>query len=172
MFSKNTRCYFCLTTVVCLMVVTLGLEASASEKTKPRIISMQGDTDSQYCLNIKDEAQEKRYALKTKELHALKKEIERRISVLEEKRLALELWQGKRDSFVKKANKALVEIYSKMKPDAAAARLEILDVALAASIVLKLSSRKAGVILNEMKVKNAANVTQVIALSRGAGDRK
>jgi len=58
-----------------------------------------------------------------------------------------------------------------MRPDAAASRLEELGEVLAAAILLKMSSRKAGVILNEMKAVKAAEITRVIA-SSGRKDKQ
>ena len=62
-----------------------------------------------------------------------------------------------------KAEDNVVEIYSKMKPDAAAERLASVDPILAAGILMKLDPRQAGVILNEMKTKPAAELTGVMA---------
>ncbi len=118
-----------------------------------------------FCTNIKDDAQERRYALKMQELKELRAAIEARIVALEEKRAEVEAWQEKRDQFANLADTSLVEIYSKMRPDAAAGRLEMLDPTLAAAIVLKMPRRKASVILNEMSPAKAANITQVIAAS-------
>ena len=50
-----------------------------------------------------------------------------------------------------------------MRPDAAAERLAEIDVELAAGILMKLDSRKAGVILNEMERKAAAALTGIMA---------
>ena len=120
-----------------------------------------------FCASIKDSAREQRYAIKTRELNDLKVAVEQRIVALEKKRAEFEKWQKKRDEFAAKAEANLIEIYSKMRPDAAAGRLEMLTEVLAASILLKMSPRKASVILNEMKAEKAAGITQVIASSSG-----
>ena len=57
----------------------------------------------------------------------------------------------------------MVKIYAGMKPDAAAERLAVLDVNLAAGILMKIEPRKAGVILNEMDSKAAALLTGIMA---------
>ncbi|MGI9357659.1 MAG: MotE family protein [Rhizobiaceae bacterium] len=113
---------------------------------------------------------ERRYALKAKELNALRKRIEKRIVLLEEKKQQFKSWAKKREEFISKADVALVSIYSKMRPDAAATRLEVVGEGLAASIIMKLSSRQAGVILNEMKPKRAAAITKIIAAFGQKGD--
>ena len=121
-----------------------------------------------FCSNIRDDAQEQRYALKMQELNALKAQVEERIIALENKRAEVEAWQKKRDQFADLAGTSLVEIYSQMRPDAAAGRLEILEPTLAAAIVLKMNRRKASVIMNEMSAEKAASITQVIAQSTAA----
>lgn len=62
-----------------------------------------------------------------------------------------------------KAEASVVDIYSKMKPDAAAERLSAVEPMLAASILMKLNTRQAGVILNEMNSKSAAKLTGIMA---------
>ncbi|MEW9835262.1 hypothetical protein ABUE29_06805 [Mesorhizobium sp. ZMM04-4] len=57
----------------------------------------------------------------------------------------------------------MVKIYSGMRPDAAAERLAAMDTVLAASILMKIDTRKAGVILNEMEKKAAAMLTGIMA---------
>lgn len=150
-------------------IAVFSSPVSAQEvRKKPRVVGSElarAPSGNQFCENIKDAAQEQRYAIKTRELNQLKAEVEKRIVALEKKRIEFELWRKKRDDFSAKAKAAVVEIYSKMRPDAAAGRLEILDKSLAAAILLKMSAQKAGVILNEMKAEIAAEITQVLASS-------
>ncbi len=122
-----------------------------------------------FCSNIADPARERRYALKQAELETLQGQIDDRMAKLEEKRAAYEDWREKRDDFVSKAQDSLVAIYSRMRPDAAAERLELLGAPLAAAIVMRLKPSLAGTILNEMNADAAARVSSVIAAS-GAKD--
>ncbi len=122
-----------------------------------------------FCSNIADPARERRYALKQAELEALQSQIDDRMAKLEAKRAAYEEWRAKRDDFVAQAQESLVAIYSRMRPDAAAERLELLGPPLAAAIVMRLKPSLAGTILNEMEADAAARVSSVIAAS-GAKD--
>ena len=149
------------------------MTASAADKPRKqmRVVgnkSLVSAPAGNFCTNIKDDAQERRYALKLRELNKLKAAVETRIVALENKRAELEAWQKKRDQFAELADTSLVEIYSKMRPDAAAGRLEMLEPTLAAAIVLKMPRRKASVVMNEMSAKMAASITQVIASSTAA----
>jgi flagellar motility protein MotE (MotC chaperone) len=120
---------------------------------------------SQFCANVSDDARERRYALKEQELEGLVAQVDGRMKALEKKRAELEEWQKRREEFSKLATDNLVQIYAKMRPASAAERLEILPTDLSASILAKLTSRQAGVILNEMKTEQAALITNVMAAS-------
>ncbi len=170
------------TTIIALQFVAIGFVSAAQAASDNRSVravapkpidaaQLAQSDDSQFCENIKDTAREQRYALKTRELNELRAAIEKRIEVMEAKRAEFETWMKRRETFINMADDSLVEIYAKMRPDAAAGRLEILGETLAAAILLKLPARQAGVILNEMKAEKAAQITQVIALSGRRGKR-
>ena len=169
---KKTK-NFLSSTIACFLVASVLVEASAAfaQQQPTRQVRVVGTNELQnapagdFCSNIRDDAQEQRYALKMQELNELRAAVEERIVALESKRAEFEAWQKKRDQFAQLADESLVEIYSKMRPDAAAGRLEILEPVLAAAIVLKLPRRRASVILNEMTASKAASITEVIAAS-------
>jgi flagellar motility protein MotE (MotC chaperone) len=121
------------------------------------------DDVRRFCSNIADAARDRRYALQKAELETLQKEIDARIVTLDERRAEYEGWLKRRNDFLLKAEENLVEIYSLMRPDAAAERLAEVHVELAAAILMKLQARKAGVILNEMDSKAAASLTSIMA---------
>jgi flagellar motility protein MotE (MotC chaperone) len=74
---------------------------------------------------------------------------------------------AKREEFTAHATDSLVEIYSKMKPDAAAPQLMAMDEFVAAAIMSKLSTKAASLIMAEMEAAKAARLSAVIA---GAGE--
>ncbi|TYR30107.1 MotE family protein [Mesorhizobium microcysteis] len=121
------------------------------------------DDIRRFCSNIADAARDRRYALQRAELETLQKDIDQRIVALEEKREEYEEWLARRNDFLAKAEENLVEIYSVMRPDAAAERLAAVNVEVAAGILMKLNVRKAGVILNEMNKDAAATLTGIMA---------
>lgn len=116
-----------------------------------------------FCSNIADAARDRRYALQARELQQLQADIDERIRQLEEKRAEYETWMKRREQFMALAADNVVQIYSKMKPDAAAERMQELRAELAAAILMKLDARLAGTILNEMETKSAAVVTSIMA---------
>lgn len=116
-----------------------------------------------FCSNIADAARDRRYALQAQELETLRGEIDKRMKALEDKRAEYEEWLKRRDDFMAKAEEGVVDIYGRMRPDAAAERLAEVEADLAAAILMKLDARKAGVILNEMERKSAATLTGIMA---------
>ena len=146
-------------------------DAEATGAVRPaRVIVETGTEVERFCSNIADAARDRRYVLQTEELQALQREVDKRIKLLEEKRAEYEAWLKRREDFLAKAEDGVVKIYSGMRPDAAAERLEEMDAALAAGILMKLEARKAGVILNEMERKKAAMLTGVMAAASRRND--
>lgn len=137
---------------------TTAETATAPDEPQPTEIE-------RFCSNITDAARDRRYALQTQELEALRKDIDERMKLLEEKRAEYEEWLKRRDDFLSKTEDNVAKIYSTMKPDAAAERLAAVDALVAAGILMKLDSRKAGVILNEMERDAAAELTRIMALA-------
>jgi flagellar motility protein MotE (MotC chaperone) len=116
-----------------------------------------------YCANIADLAADARHMQQMKTLEELEKKIDQKIVLLEAKRAESEAFLKKRNDAIKETRQDLVDIFSKMKPDVAAAQFEILDVETSASILKQLNARTAGTILNEMKAPVAAAITVKMA---------
>ena len=116
-----------------------------------------------YCANIADAARDQRYLRQTKELQDLQSQVDERIRVLEQRRDEYREWMTKREEFLKVAETTLLDIYKKMRPDAAARQLELVNPEVAAAIVMKLNSRLASQILNEMAADKAAGLASIIA---------
>ena len=117
------------------------------------------DEISRFCGNIDSQAADARFELQSQQLQQLRAQIDERIKVLEEKR---QDWLNKRNEFLAKAQDSLVNIISKMRPDAAAAQLALVDDFAAASIILKLSPRVSSAIMNELPPEKSANLTKVL----------
>jgi flagellar motility protein MotE (MotC chaperone) len=147
----------------------LAPEAAATDaKPTSAVKSARAPVDTgteieRFCSNIADAARDRRYQLQTEELQALQQEVDKRIKLLEDKRAEYEAWLKRREEFLAKADDGVVKIYSGMRPDAAAERLAEMEAVLAASILMKIEPRKAGIILNEMERKAAAMLTGIMA---------
>ena len=73
-----------------------------------------------------------------------------------------------REDFTAHATDSLVQIYGKMKPDAAAIQLMAMDELIAAAIMFKLSPKANSLILAEMEATKAAR--PVVGHRRRRGD--
>ncbi len=129
-----------------------------------------GDVET-FCKAVSDVVREREFEQRKQELEALKAEINGRIETLEALKAEVTDWQRKREDFAVKARASLVEIYTTMKPDAAAAQLGQLDSGLAAAILMKMETRKAGLVLAEMTTEKAAQVASIIAAAANTDKR-
>lgn len=140
--------------------MALGLAGTAPT----RALDLGADNDvERFCSNIADAARDRRHAIQRDELETLRADIDQRIAALEEKRAEYETWLTRRERFLEQAEDNLVEIYARMRPDAAAERLAETDTGLAAGILMKVNARQAGTILNEMDATAAARLTGIMA---------
>ena len=137
-----------------------SLAAGKDATAMPEEIS---DEIRAFCSNIADAARDQRYLLQKQELEQLQADIEERIAMLEKRRGEYEHWLRLRNEFLLRAEGGLVDIYKNMRADSAAEKLALVDINVAAAIVMKLKPRLASQILNEMDAETAANLTTIIA---------
>ena len=121
----------------------------------------------QYCSSVVDAAAAAQIAQQTSNLEKARKELAGRVAILDAKTAELKSWVKKREEFTAHATTALLDIYSKMKPDAAARQLTEMNELTAAAITAKLSPKVSSLILAEMEVTKASRITTIIA---GASD--
>jgi len=121
----------------------------------------------QYCASIMDTATAAQIAQQTRNLEKAQKQLDDRIAVLAEKAEVLKDWIKLREDFSARATENLVQIYTKMKPDAAAAQIAAMDEMVAAAVVSKLTPKVSSLIMTEMAAEKAARLSAVMA---GAGE--
>ena len=143
--------------------VMLAIPGAFAEE-RPVIMTTKASADEirEFCTNIADAARDQRYLLQKQELETLQKDIDERIKVLEARRAEYEDWLKRRNDFLKSVESDLVEVYRKMKPDAAAAQLAELKPEIASAIVMKLPPRQSSAILGEMPADKAAALTRIL----------
>lgn len=118
---------------------------------------------SDYCANIAHPAAEARFAFQKKTLETLQGEIDQTLIVLEEKRQFILTFEEKQRKQEIIAQKMVVDIFAKMKPDIAARQLEKVDFQTSVSILSQLNVRVASTILNEMQTDTAAAIASAMA---------
>jgi flagellar motility protein MotE (MotC chaperone) len=120
-----------------------------------------------FCANIADKARDARYVLQKKTLDDKQKRIDEEMAALKTAKEAFETEQKKREAEIRTAQQSLVDIYAKMKPDAAAAQLELIGVETASAILHQLNVRSASTILNQMNAEMAARISARLASTAG-----
>ena len=138
-------------------------KASPARAKKPSLAE-------QYCLNIADEAADARMAWQARTIQSLSDDLTVKIEELEARTAELKKWMKRREDFVNKATGTLIEIYAKMRPDAAAIQLKTIDMETASAVLSKLKARTSSAILNEMDPEHAAKLATVIAGSAKTPD--
>lgn len=123
-----------------------------------------------FCSNVADPAVDARLAWQIKELEKAETLLRERIAEVEAKRAEYEKWMALRDDFLKKAEAQVVEIYSKMKPDAAATQIAGMADETAAAVLAKLSPRSSSAIFNEMDTARAAHLADLLGGMRRVDD--
>jgi flagellar motility protein MotE (MotC chaperone) len=140
---------------------------AAAPDAKPQMTEIQ-----RFCSNNAASAGDARAAWQAAKLVDLEQQIKQRIAELDAKRAEYEQWLKKRDEALKKAEDGVVAIYSKMRPDAAALQLAAMDDVMAATLLAKLPTRNASLILNEIEPGRAARLTNTITSIGASFDGK
>jgi flagellar motility protein MotE (MotC chaperone) len=125
-----------------------------------------------FCSNVTDPAVDARLAWQLKELEKAENLLRERIAEVEAKRAEYEKWMALRDDFLKKAEASVVEIYSRMKPDAAATQIAGMADETAAAVLAKLTPRSSSAIFNEMETGRAAHLADLLGGMRRVDDGK
>jgi flagellar motility protein MotE (MotC chaperone) len=139
---------------------------------EPAAADQRESDTAQFCKNIADAALDARVAWQQRELEAAEAKLRQRIAELEAKRSEYEQWLKLRDDFLKKAEESVVEIYSRMNPEAAALQIASMADESAAAVLAKLRVRNASAILDEMEPARAAHLADTLAGMRRADDGK
>ena len=151
--------------ILCVAAAMLLASAGFAAAEAPVAVAQAAkQTDAEkFCANISDVAADARFAWEAKTLQDLKAKVEAATAALEAKRAELGDWVARREELQKLAEQSVVDIYSKMRPEAAAAQLGALDERTAAAVLMKLNSRTASTILAEMDVPRAVSLAAMIS---------
>ncbi|WP_181704768.1 MotE family protein [Chthonobacter rhizosphaerae] len=123
-----------------------------------------------FCRNNAPVAEEIGRELQIRRLVLTEQRINARIEALKAATEETRRWLEQRDELLGKADDQLVEIYSRMRADAAAAQLSVLGNDLAVSLIMRLPPRAIGPIMNEMESGRAAALAGAVDRLRRASD--
>ena len=178
-FRRLSRVALCGTFVLASFGYAVAEEAAPSAPpitpgpAKLRVIGPDGTEASvappapqsdvqRYCTNISDPALDARNALQLAQIKDAETLLSQRIDELEAKREEVEKWMNERKAFIDSTSETMLQIYSAMKPDAAAAQLAGMERPAAASLLARLKSRQASAILAEMPAAVASELGTII----------
>ena len=152
-----------------LVALLLGLAPAAAHAAPPPAAGATAavvavPTDAQrFCQNVAAAAADARFALQTRKLNELQAGIAERVAALEAKEAEVKAVLAAHDEAKKRAEDALVAIFGKMRPDAAAGQVAGLDDATAAAVLRGLTPRQSSAILNEIPAERAVKLVNTIA---------
>lgn len=121
------------------------------------------DDGQDYCSSVAKAATAAKTAAQEARLRELESLIKRRGDELEAKKRELETVLDKYESLVKRADENLVTVYSKMKPDVAAAQFAVLDDDVAIALLSRLNPKASSQILSEMTASRGAGLIKKLA---------
>jgi flagellar motility protein MotE (MotC chaperone) len=128
-------------------------------KTKPQQEVSAPDAQKQ-CAHIANIAREARNELQQKQLADLEQRIRQKLTELEARKSELQAMLDRHESLLRGVDQTLVDVYSRMRPDAAASQMVNLEENQAAAILMRLRPKYASAILNEMDSAHAADVVK------------
>ena len=146
--------------------------AAAPAKPVPLAASPPESEVVQFCSNVVDPAVDARLAWQMKELEKAETRLRERIAEVEARRAEYEKWMALREEFLKKAEASMVEVYSRMRPEAAANQIAGMADETAAAVLAKLSPRSSSAIFNEMDTARAAHLADLLGGMRRVDDEK
>jgi flagellar motility protein MotE (MotC chaperone) len=148
-----------------------GNITAPAKSTRPAATPSENEV-AQFCSNVADPALDARLAWQLNELEHAEQRLRERIAEVEAKRAEYEKWMALRDEFLKKAEAGMVEVYSRMRPEAAAIQIAGMADETAAAVLAKLSPRNSSAIFNEMDSARAAHLADLLGGMRRVDDGK
>ncbi|PPD43202.1 MAG: hypothetical protein CTY15_10755 [Methylocystis sp.] len=116
-----------------------------------------------YCASIAASAELARLERQRKQLAELEQQLAARLAALESKQSTLRIMVDRLEAFERKSDESLIGVYSRMKPEAAAAQLAQLDDDMAAALMMMLKTKVSSAILGEMDAARGAALARRIA---------
>jgi len=135
---------------------------SPERKLMPKLPPDIREDYQKYCYNIADAARDARYARQKRQILEMEKRLEKLLRQLEKKREEYETWVMRRKEITDRMTRAMLDVYAKMEPEAAAAQIAQMEYAVAVAILTGLKPQKASAILTEMDPKKAGRLVNAI----------
>lgn len=147
-----------------LLTLSVGQAAAQTQtpKTTPAAVAASTSDAATFCSALRDPAAEARFAWQANTLKGLESKLADTLKKLDERKAELQLLTDQRAAEVKQAEARMTEIFSRMRPDAAALQLAAMDQSVAIAVLGKLPPRAASAVLNEMEASRAAQLAEAM----------
>jgi flagellar motility protein MotE (MotC chaperone) len=162
----QTRLRLLCAALAASLVLCAGAASAQSKRDdaqRAKAAQAQAAETQQYCANIAAAAEAVLIAQQKKQLAELEQQVQRRVQELETKRGELQEVVDKYEAFFHRTDETLISVYTRMKPDAAAAQIAKLDEEVAASLIVQLKPKNSSAIMGEMEPTHAALLSKKIA---------
>lgn len=148
-----------------------GTGSDAAAAATPSERSATEQVTEEYCRNIGPIAGEARAAFLQQAIASQERELSRKTAELEARIAEHRQWMLQRQQVLNQAGSALVQMFARMRPEAAAQQLAIMDETVAAVLLMKLEPKSSSALLSEMQPSRAARITAIIAAAADISPR-
>ncbi len=162
MQPMSSRVVSMLPVLLLTLSVGPGSAQTQTPKTTPAAAVASTSDAANFCAALRDPAAEARFAWQANTLKGLETKLAETLKKLEERKAELQLLTDQRAAEVKQAEARMTEIFSRMRPDAAALQLAAMDQSVAIAVLGKLPPRAASAVLNEMEASRAAQLAEAM----------
>ena len=133
---------------------------SAQAPTTPPAAATSTSDAANFCANIRNPAAEARFAWQANTLKTLETKLSDTLRKLDERKAELEALTASRDAELQRTEARITEIFTRMRPDAAALQLATMDETMAVALLGKMPPRAVSAVLNEMEAARAAQLAE------------
>lgn len=137
-------------------------EAPANQSPAPAERAAADAAVAEYCRNIAPAAGEARALFIQQNIALLERQLERKTAELDARMAEFKEWVARRQQLADQASASLVQLFSRMRPEAAAQQVAMMDENVAAALLMKLDAKIASALLSEIPPSRAARLATVM----------
>lgn len=117
----------------------------------------------EFCKNVSPVAAEARAAWLQRSIAELEREMAARTALLDARIAEHKEWLAKRQAFADQITGGLVQLFTRMRPDAAALQVAAMDEVMAAALLMRLEPKASSALMSEVPAAKAARLAGILA---------
>jgi flagellar motility protein MotE (MotC chaperone) len=170
MLARTSVAVFLLSAaLLALSQLTPAARAQTPKTTTTPAAATSTSDAANFCASIRDPAAEARFAWQANTLKTLETRLSDTLKKLDERKAELDALTARRDAEIQQTEARITDIFTRMRPDAAALQLSAMDETMAVALLGKMPARAASAVLNEMEVARAAQLAEALGGRRTPG---